>query len=96
MNWKEIGIFMFNCNGKTWLNLNYEYLSYENYGILHQKKEKKTCYIMMKEYYEIWVGKIIALNGEKNEKKILHYMSKEKNWKIRQLYCLLPVELRTR
>jgi len=33
---------------------------------------------MMKEYYEIWVGKIIALNGEKNEKKILHYMSKEK------------------
>jgi hypothetical protein len=23
----------------------------------------------MKEYYEIWVGKIIALNGEKNEKK---------------------------
>jgi len=24
---------------------------------------------MMKEYYEIWVGKIIALNGEKNEKK---------------------------
>ena len=34
-----------------------------------QKKNKKTCYIMMKEYYEIWVGKIIALNGEKNEKK---------------------------
>jgi len=30
---------------------------------------KKTCYIIMKEYYEIWVGKIIALNGEKNEKK---------------------------
>jgi hypothetical protein len=28
---------------------------------------KKTCYIIMKEYYEIWVGKIIALNGEKNE-----------------------------
>jgi hypothetical protein len=50
----------------------------------------------MKEYYEIWVGKIIALNGEKNEKKNTSLYVKGKNWKIRQLYCLLPVELRTR
>jgi hypothetical protein len=45
--------------------MNYEYLSYGNYGIL--KGENLRYYD--EKYYEIWVGKIIALNGEGNEKK---------------------------
>ena len=58
---------MFKCNGKTWLSLNCEYLSYEELYLI-------LLYLFMKEYYEIYEGEIIDLNDEKMNENTLFYV----------------------
>lgn len=76
------------CKEKSWIGTTFCMLKKENFELIVSQEEKKTPFQYMLDYYDIKVGEVFLLNGEKfyfDENNVLRYENNSRSYLIEKL-----------